>query len=184
MPQCACFSSALQISDQLQRTESGLAYASFDQILTVARRASAICHHYAACTLCSDPSYYTIYVVILRKAANFYAHSVRSSSLGSSPGTASTSSGGSLGSYGSISRLRIGSFEIEAPLDEQTRAIILRTELRRAAEAASLLESLLGPHTTKPGLLHADEATHQYQRGLVSGLRDEISNLEGYLQMM
>jgi hypothetical protein len=185
MTECACFSSALQISEHLQRTESGLAYASFDQVLTVARQASVLCRQYAACPSCTDPSYFTIYVVILRKAAACYAHLIRSSNLAASPATSSTTSStgsSSLGSQGSYTRLRIGAFEIEAPLDEQTRAIILRTEVRRALEAAMLLESVLGHHSVKPTVLRADEATVQYQRGLVATVKSEVGNLEQYLQ--
>lgn len=184
MTECACFSSALQISDQVQRIENGLAYASFDQVLTVARRTSVLCRRYAACPNCTDPSYFTIYVVILRKTAACYNHLVRTSNLTQSPATVSTAGStesGSSGSHVSLSRLRIGAFEIDAPLDDQTKVIILRTEIRRALEAAIFLESVLGHHSEKPAMLKSDEATLQYQRGIVSTARDELSSLEQYL---
>jgi len=151
----------------------------------VARQASVVCRQYAACSNCTDPSYYTIFVIILRKAATCYAHLIRSSNLVSSPATASTTSSSgssSFGSHGSYTRLRIGAFEIEAPLDEQTRSIILRSEIRHALEAAMLLESVLGHQSAKPAVLRSDEATLQYQRTLVATVRDEIANLEQYLQ--
>lgn len=186
MTECTCFSSALQISEHLQRTESGLAYASFDQVLTVARQASAVCQQYAYCPSCADPSYFTIYIVILRKVTACYAHLIRASNLGQSPGTASTSSAGSgsSASHGSITRLRIGAFEVEAPLDEQTRAIILRTELRRASEAAFMLEAAVGTQSMKPALLHSDEVTLHYHRTMIASLREEIANLEQYVRML
>ena len=69
-------------------------------------------------------------------------------------------------------------------LFEQTRAIILRTEVRRALEAAAFLEAVLGAQSIKPALLRTDEATLHYHRSLVSSLREEVTGLEHYLQMM
>jgi hypothetical protein len=185
MTECTCFASALQVSDQLHRTETALASTSFDQVLGTARHASAVCRQYAACVSCSDPSYFTIYVIILRKAAVCYNHLAHSSSTSSSPGTASTSSrGSSQGWYGGISRLRIGNFEVEAAVDDHTRTVILRTEVRRAAEAASQLETVLGPGSVKASSHNRDEATLTYQRGLVAALRDEIAGVERTLYTM
>jgi hypothetical protein len=186
MTECACFASALQVSEQLHRTEAALTSTSFDHILAVARQASYVCRQYASCANCVDPSYFTIYVIILRKAAVCYNHLARnSSSNGSSPGTASTSSYGSSHSwYGGTSRLRIGSFEVEAQIDEHTRNLILRTEVRRAAEAAAQLETVLGPHSVKGTNHSRDETTLQYQRGLVAALRQEVEGVERMLHAM
>jgi hypothetical protein len=186
MTECTCFASALQVSDQLHRTETALATTSFDQILSIARHASAVCRQYASCVSCSDPSYFTIYIIILRKAAVCYHHLAHSSSTSSSPGTASTTSsaGSSQGSYGQTSRLRIGNFEVEAAVDDHTRAVILRTEVRRAADAAAQLESVLGPGSVKASGHNRDEATLTYQRSLVATLREEIAGVERTLYTM
>lgn len=186
MTECACFASALQVSDQLHRTETAFASTSFDQVLSIARHASAVCRQYAACRICSDPSYFTIYIIILRKASLCYNHLAHSSSTSSSPGTASTTSsaGSSQGGwYGPTSRLRIGNFEVEAPVDDHTRAVILRTEVRRAADAATQLEAVLSPGSVKAGV-HRDEATLSYLRGLVATLREEIAGVERLLYSM
>lgn len=222
MTECACFASALHVSDQLHRTETSLATTAFDHILSTARRASAVCRTYAACPDCPDPAYFTLYVIILRKAAACYAHLAYSPppphgsaalGQGASPGTASTSSsggasssaGGSGGGGGwyatqaATSRLRVGAFEVEAALDEQTRAIILRTEVQRAAGTAALLEAVLGPGSVKAaaaaaagggGAAHGggaggrDETALHYQRGLVATLKEEIATVDRYLQFM
>jgi hypothetical protein len=186
MTECTCFASALQVSDQLHRTETALATASFDQVLSIARHASAVCRQYASCAICSDPSYFTIYIIILRKAAVCYNHLAHSSSTSSSPGTASTTSsaGSSQGWYGPTSRLRIGNFEVEAAVDDHTRTVILRTEVRRAADAAAQLEAVLGPGSVKASGHNRDEATLTYQRGLVAALREEIAAVERTLYTM
>jgi len=175
MTECNCFASALQVSDQLHRTEASLASASFDQVLNIARYASAVCRQYASCTTCSDPSYFTIYIIVLRKAVVCYSYLAHSSSNTSSPASTSTSSGGS---SGGTSRIRIGAFEVEAPLDDHTRAVLLRTEVRRADEAAQQLEAVLGPGSVKASAHQRDETTLQYQRGLVVALREEIGAVE------
>ncbi|KAF2434841.1 hypothetical protein EJ08DRAFT_433451 [Tothia fuscella] len=175
MSECGCFASALQISDQLHRTETALTSTSFDQVLTVARHAQVVCRQYANCSRCSDPSYFTIYIIILRKATACYRYLVRSSSsTNSSPATGSTSSS-SNGVYNGTSRLRIGNFEVDAPLDDHTRTVILRTEVRRAIEAAAHLDAVLSPHSVKTS---RDEATLSYLRGLVDALKEEISSVE------
>ena len=185
MTECNCFPAALQISDQLHRLEASLASTTFDQILTTARYVSAVCRQYAACPICSDPSYFTIYVVILRKAVVCYTHLTQSSSTTSSPGTASTSSAGSSrGWYGGTSRVRIGNFEVDAPLDDHTRAVILRTELRRAAEAAAQLGSVLSSGSVKGAPQMRDDVTLSYQSGLVSVLREEIAAVQRLLYAM
>jgi hypothetical protein len=186
MTECNCFASALQVSEQLHRTETALASASFDQVLNIARYASAVCRQYASCAICSDPSYFTIYVIILRKAVVCYNHLAHSSSNNSSPASASTSSGGLSNSWygGGTSRLRIGSFEVEAPLDDHTRAVILRTEVRRAAEAAAQLETTLSPGSVKASAHNRDETTLVYLRSLVSALREEIAAVERALYSM
>jgi len=178
--ECNCFASALQVSDQLHRTETALASTSFDQVLNTARFASSVCRQYASCHVCSDPSYFTIYVIILRKAMVCYIHLAHSSSNTSSPASVSTSSGGSSQGWYSArtSRVRIGNFEVDAPLDDHTRTVILRTEVRRAAEAAAQLEAVLGPTSVKALAHHRDETTLQYQRGLVIALREEIAAVE------
>ncbi|KAF2404536.1 hypothetical protein EJ06DRAFT_526617 [Trichodelitschia bisporula] len=185
MSGCTCFASALQVSEQLHRTEAALASTAFDHVLNVARHASAVCRQYAACPLCADPSYFPLYVIILRKAAACYSHLIQAASpAGASPGTASTASGVSASSSGQgahTSRVRIGAFEVDAPLDDHTRALILRTEVRRAAEAACALETVLGPGSPKAAA-HRDETALMYQRGLVGALREEIGALEGVLQ--
>jgi len=178
MTECNCFASALQVTDQLHRTETALASTSFDQVLNTSRFASSVCRQYASCHSCSDPSYFAIYVLVLRTAVRCYnhlAHTSSSSSNTSSP--ASVSSSSSQG-YRGTSRVRIGAFEVEAPLDDHTRAVILRTELRRAAEAALQLETVLGPSSVKASTHHRDETTLQYQRGLVIALRDQIAAVE------
>jgi hypothetical protein len=191
MSECDCFASALQVSEQLHRTETALASTSFDHVLNVARQASVVCRRYASCSQCSDPSYFTIYVIILRKAAACYTHLAQHVvGQGSSPGTtASTgsSAGGSTSSqwsYATTSRLRIGSFEVEAPLDEHTRTIILRTEVRRAAQTAAVLEAVLGPASIKASSRGTDEAALQYQRGLVATLTEDIRNVDKILQLI
>lgn len=175
MTECNCFASALQVSDQLHRTETALASTSFDQVLNTSRFASAVCRQYALCPNCSDPSYFAIYILVLRTAVRLYNHLTHTSSQNSSP--SSVSSGSSQG-YRGTSRVRIGAFEVEAPLDDHTRAVILRTELRRAAEAALQLEIVLGPSSVKASTHHRDETTLQYQRGLVNALREEIAAVE------
>jgi hypothetical protein len=186
MTLCNCFASALQVSDQLHRTETAIASTSFDYVLSVARNASYVCRQYASCPHCSDPSYFTIYVILLRKAAACYNYLIQSGSNGSSPSTTSSSSQGSSshGWYGGTSRLRIGSFEVEAALDEHTRNLILRTEVRRAVEAAAQLETVLGSSSVKGQSPSRDATTLQYQRALVSTLRDEVGNLERVLLTM
>ena len=186
MTQCNCFASALQVSDQLHRTETALSSATFDHVLSVARNASYVCRQYAACPYCSDPSYFTIYVIILRKAAVCYHHLIQSASTGSSPSATSSSSHGSSshGWYGGTSRLRVGAFEVEASLDDHTRNLILRTEVRRAAEAAAQLETVLGSHSIKGTNHGRDETTLQYHRAIVSALRDEVGNIERLLLTM
>jgi hypothetical protein len=186
MTECSCFASALQVSDQLHRTETALSSTSFDQVLSIARHASAVCRQYAACARCSDPSYFTIYIIVLRKAVVCYNHLARLSSTGSSPGTASTASSGgsSQGWSGGTSRLRIGNFEVEAAVDDNMRTVILRTEVRRAANAASQLESVLGPGSVKASGHNRDEATLTYQRGLVAALREEVAGVERALYTM
>jgi hypothetical protein len=179
MTQCGCFASALQVSDQLHRTETALASTSFDQVLSISRHASAVCGQYASCARCTDPNYFTIYVLILRKATSCYSHLVHSaSSTSSSPGTASTSSGGSSQAWhGGTSRLRIGNFEVEAPIDDYIRTSILRTEVRRASDAAGQLDAVLGPGSVK-ACAPRDEATLVYLRSLVASLREEIGSVE------
>jgi hypothetical protein len=194
MNECACFASALHVSEQLHRTETSLATTAFDQVLTTARRASAVCRTYASCPDCRDPSYFTLYVIILRKAATCYGHLAYSTGQGASPGTASTTSSGASSSAGgggqgwftgqATSRLRIGAFEIEAPLDEQTRTIILRTEVHRAAGTAALLEAVLGPNSVKAAAHGRDETALHYQRGLMATLKEEIATIDRYLQFI
>lgn len=184
MTQCNCFASALQVSDHLHRAETAIASTSFDHVLSVARNASYVCQQYASCPHCSDPSYLTIYVILLRKAAGCYQHLIASRSTGSSPSTTSSSSQSSAshGWYsGTTSRLRIGSFEVEASLDDRTKNLILRTEVRKAVEAAARLEMVLGPHSRKTQSHSRDETTVQYQRALVSQLREEVGNIERLL---
>jgi len=77
----------------------------------------------------------------------------------------------------------VGAFEVEASLDDHTRNMILRTEVRRAVEAAAQLESVLGSNSVK-GQSHRDETTLQYQRAIVSALRDEVGNIERVLFTM
>jgi hypothetical protein len=185
MTECNCFTSALQVSDSLHRTETALASSSFDHVLSIARWASAVVRQYASCAICSDPSYFTIYVIILRKAAGCYSSLAHSSSASSSPGTASTSSGGSSqGWYGGTTRVRIGNFEVDAPLDDHTRNVIMRTEVRRASEAAAQLESTLGSTSVKASTQARDDATLTYQRGLVTVLREELDAVERLLYAM
>lgn len=185
MTECTCFASALQVSDQLHRTETALASSTFDQVLSIARHASGVVRQYATCRSCSDPSYFTIYIIILRKAAVCYNHLAHSSSTNSSPGTSSTSSGGSSQGWGGgTTRLRIGNFEVDAPLDDHTRTVILRTEVRRAAEAAASLEAVLGAGSVKSNTQNRDEATLVYQRGLVAALIEEVAALERILYTM
>lgn len=185
MTECNCFANALSVSDSLHRTETALTSSSFDHILSISRWASAVVRQYASCAVCSDPSYFTIYVIILRKAAGCYSSLAHSSSASSSPGTASTSSGGSSqGWSGGTTRVRIGNFEVDAPLDDHTRNIILRTEVRRASEAAAQLESTLSPSSVKSSMQARDEATLTYLRGLVTVLREELSAVERLLYGM
>lgn len=178
MTECHCFASALQVSDQLHRTETALASTSFDQVLNTSRFASSVCRQYASCHSCTDPSYFAIYVLVLRTAVRCYNCLAHASSNSSSPSSVSTSSSGSSQGYRGTSRVRIGAFEVETPLDDHTRTVILRTELRRAAEAALQLEAVLGPSSVKASTHHRDETTLQYQRGLVNALREEIAVLE------
>jgi hypothetical protein len=178
MTECNCFASALQVSEQLHRTETSLTSASFDQVLNTSRFASSVCRQYASCHSCSDPSYFSIYVLVLRSAVRCYNHLAHASSNTSSPSSVSTNSSGSSQHYRRTSRVRIGAFEVEAPLDDHTRAVILRTELRRAAEAALQLEAVLGPSSVKASTHHRDETTLQYQRGLVVVLREEIAAVD------
>ena len=185
MTECNCFSSALQVSDSLHRAETALASTSFDHILSISRWASAVVRQYASCAVCSDPSYFTIYVIILRKAASCYSSLAHSSSASSSPGTASTSSrGSSQGWTGGTTRVRIGNFEVDAPLDDHTRNVILRTEVRRASEAAAALEATLSPASVKGSTQSRDEATLTYLRGLVAVLREELGAVERLLHSM
>ncbi|KIW09339.1 uncharacterized protein PV09_00243 [Verruconis gallopava] len=182
MTECNCFASALQVSDSLHRTETALASTSFDHILSVARWAAAVVRQYASCSMCSDPSYFTIYVIILRKAASCYSSLAHSSSASSSPGTASSSSGSSSqGWFGATTRVRIGNFEVDTPLDDHTRSVILRTEVRRASEAAAQLESTLDSTSVKATRQVRDEAALTYQRGLVAVLREELAAVERLL---
>jgi hypothetical protein len=185
MTECTCFASALQVSDQLHRVEAALTSTSFDKVLGIARHASGVCCHYASCGSCPDPSYFTIYIIILRKVAACYSYFANSPSYNSSPGTSSTSSGASSqgGSSGGTSRLRIGTFEIEAPVDDHARTVILRTEVRRAADAATELDAVLGPGSIKAAV-YRDEATLMYLRGLVTALREEIVGVERILYSM
>ncbi len=185
MTECNCFASALQVSDSLHRTESALASTSFDSVLSINRWASAVVRQYAACSVCSDPSYFSIYIIILRKAASCYNSLAHSSSASSSPGTASTSSSSSSqGWYGGTTRIRIGNFEVDTPLDDHTRIVILRTEVRRASEAATQLESTLSSTSVKAAIQTRDEATLTYLRGLVVVLRDELAAIERLLYAM
>lgn len=178
MTDCNCFASALQVSDQLHRTEQSLASASVDQVLTASRFASSVCRQYASCRSCSDPSYFAIYVLVLRTAVRCYNYLARTSSNTPSPSSVSTSSSRSSQSYRPTSRVRIGAFEVEAPLDDHTRAVILRNELRRATEAAQQLETVLGPSSVKASTHHRDNTTLEYQRGLVKALKEEIAAVE------
>lgn len=182
MSQCNCFASALQVSDQLHRTETALLSASFDHILNVARNASRVCQQYSTCPGCSDPSYFTIYIIILRKALACYNHLIKLLSTDTSPATSSCSQEwSSHGRYGGTSRLRIGSFEVDAVLDDHTRNLILRTEVRKAAGAAAQLECVLRSNSVKTRNHSWAEATLQYLRSLVSELRDEVGNIERLL---
>lgn len=186
MTECNCFASALQVSDTLHRTEAALAATSFDQVLSIARWGSAVCNQYAVCSQCSDPSYFTIYFLILRKVATCYSYLAHSSSTTSSPGTASTSSSGSSsqGWYGGTTRVRIGNFEVDTPLDDRTRNVILRTEVRRALEAAAQLESVLSSNSVKASGAARDETTLVYHQSLVASLREEIAAIERALYSM
>lgn len=177
MTDCNCFASALQVSDQLHRTEQSLALASVDQVLNASRFASSVCRQYAACSSCTDPSYFAIYVLVLRTAVRCYNYLAHTSNT-SSPSSVSTSSSGSSQGYRATSRVRIGAFEVEAPLDDHTRAAILRNELRRATEAAQHLDTVLSPSSLKASTHHRDNTTLEYQRGLVKALREEIAAVE------
>lgn len=183
MTDCNCFASALQVSDQLHRTEQSIASASFDQVLKASRFASSVCRQYAACNFqsCSDPSYFAIYVLVLRASVRCYNYLAHTSSNTSSPSSVSTSSSGSSQGYRAISRLRIGAFEVEAPLDDHTRVAILRNELSRAAEATQQLDTVLSPSSAKAAIHHRDHTTLEYQRSLVKALRDEIAAVEQIL---
>jgi len=180
---CTCIYSALQVSDTLLRTEASLFSSSFDQVLNAARHASVVVRQYCHCAHCSDALYFTTYVVILRKAAVCYNHlanlSLRSPSTSSSPGRASntSTSSGESSSYGGTSRLRIGNFEVDAPVDDYTRSVILRTEVRRAADAAAELDTVMGPGSVK-AYRQWDQATLTYQRVVVANLQEEISAVE------
>jgi hypothetical protein len=144
-----------------------------------------VVRQYASCAVCSDPSYFTIYVIILRKAASLYSSLAQSSSATSSPGTASTSSNGSSqGWNGGTTRVRIGTFEVDTPLDDHTRNVILRTEVRRASEAAAQLDSTLSSTSVKASMQARDEATLTYLRGLVAVLREELGAIERLLYVM
>lgn len=181
MTDCNCFSSALQVSDQLHRTEHSLASASLDQVLNASRFASSLCRQYAACPSCTDPSYFAIYVLVLRTAVRCYNYLAHASSNNPSPSSVSTSSSASSQSYRATSRVRIGAFEVEAPLDDRTRAAVLRNELSRAAEAAQQLNTVLGPSSPKASTQYRDHTTLEYQRGLVRALREEIAAVEQIL---
>lgn len=182
MTGCNCFADALRASESLHSTERGLASTSFDHILSVSRWASSVVRQYCSCTMCADPSYFTIYVIILRKAASCYSSLTHSSSASSSPGTASTSSGSSSqGWNGGTTRVRIGSFEVEAPLDDHTRNVILRTEVRSASEAAAQLESTLSSTSVKALLQARDEATLAYLQSQVAVAREELGAVERIL---
>ncbi|KAE9988587.1 hypothetical protein EG328_009720 [Venturia inaequalis] len=178
MTDCNCFASALQVSDQLHRTEQALASASVDQVLNASRFASSVCRQYAACRSCTDPSYFAVYVLVLRTAVRCYNYLAHASSNNSSPSSVCTSSSGSSQGYRATSRVRIGAFEVEAPLDDHTRAAILRNELSRAAEAARQLDGVLGPSSSKASTHRRDNTTLEYQRGLVEALRGEIAAVE------
>jgi hypothetical protein len=67
---------------------------------------------------------------------------------------------------------------VDAPLDDHTRNVILRTEVRRASEAAAMLASTLGSTSVKASTQARDEATLTYQRGLVAVLREELAAVE------
>jgi ABC-type Fe3+/spermidine/putrescine transport system ATPase subunit len=183
MTACNCVAFALHTSEQLNRIESSLTSCSPDQILTTARQASLVCQQYALCPHCSVSASFVLFPALLSKSVALYDHLLRLPSQSSSPAAASTSSASS-GWYGATTRLRIGAFEVEAGLDESTRAAILRAQVRRVAETATLLVAVVSPSGLKGGRNSLDESTVEYQRSLVTGVRDEIAALDQRLQDM
>jgi hypothetical protein len=73
---------------------------------------------------------------------------------------------------------------VDTPLDDHTRNVILRTEVRRAAEAAGQLESTLSSTSVKASIQARDEATLAYLQGLVTVVREELGAVERLLYAM
>jgi hypothetical protein len=190
---CSCLSFALQTSEQLAQVEEGFSPTTShpDHVMKIARKASDICQQYALCQHCCDPTSFPFYAMLLSKAASCYELLLHSPSHGASPGNASTSSGSSVEVFRATSIVRIGAFEVETQLDEQTRAAILRAEVHRAAESATLLDAIVNPGhggSLKGGGLESsgvdDPGMVQYHLSLVAAVRSEFADLERRLQNM
>jgi hypothetical protein len=180
MTTCTCLAFALHTCEQLNRIELNMPSAPLDQVMMVARQTRSVCHQYVLCPHCIDAGGFAVYPMLLSKAIGCYYQLLRSASQGASPGAASSSSGSS-GGFGGINILRIGSFEVEASLDEQTRAAILRAEVRRVAETVSVLDTVMSPSSLK-GVQGSNESALRYNLSLIAALKEEIGGLEHRLR--
>lgn len=154
---CSCLREVLLISERLERYAG--CKLGFKSLVVLSRNVLEACEKYPRCQNCEEFLITTLCITALRRTSAFYRE------LASAP------QGGSALDERTF-QCRIGNFESEAVLDEDTCRLLLCAEIKRSLRSTAEFERLVGPESKEAR--RTDNFALQYYQDMIKNVKTHL----------